>query len=272
MTIRHGRSAISSAFICTATAAVLLLAFPHGVVAATGDPKHDPAADTAPCEIAAKAGDDARIIEACTRLIAVDDVPRSDRIAALNARGGAYARTGELDHAIEDYNTVIRFEPKQLDARVARGRLWRVKGDRRAALDDFAAALRIDSRHAVRSEFKSLAQELEREGALAAINNRPSFDCGKARRPVEKAICADPVLMRLDREIGILNDKLLATNKPNRPVMRALQKASEAYLTARNQDFGKSGFDLKQTLQARRDHMQGQLAEPAASSAGRNSP
>ena len=52
-----------------------------------------------------------------------------------------------------------------------------------------------------KANYKSLAQELERLGAQMAVAGKPSFNCATSSRPVEKAICADPELADLDREI-----------------------------------------------------------------------
>ena len=229
--------------------------------AAPTDPGLDPAADTAPCEIAAKADDAARIIEHCSLLLANEATDRADRIAALIARGGAYARIDQIDRAIDDYDAVLMFDPRLADILAARGRLWRGKGEARRAIDDFAAVLRINAQHAVRSEFKALALELERAGAMAAINNRPSFDCDKARLKVEQAICADTELMRLDREIGVAATKLAGAARNDRAAARKLREAQKSFIAARNAGFGKSGFDLRQALQARRDTLNQQVQQ-----------
>ena len=48
---------------------------------------------------------------------------------------------------------------------------------------------------------RALAQEVERQGILKAIAGKPSFDCAAARSKVQRAICADPELANLDREV-----------------------------------------------------------------------
>ena len=85
------------------------------------------------------------------------------------------------------------------------GELWRRKGDRRRALADFAAAIKLNPDHpTAKASYKSLAQELERLGAQMAVAGKPSFNCATARRAVEKAICANPELADLDREINAM--------------------------------------------------------------------
>ena len=96
------------------------------------------------------------------------------------------------DSAIADYDAVLRLDPGLADIFNARGELWRKKGDRPKAVADFGAALRLNPDHpAAKANHKSLAQELERVGALKAVEGKPSFNCATARRPVEKAICAN---------------------------------------------------------------------------------
>ena len=83
------------------------------------------------------------------------------------------------------------------------GRTLAPEGRPARALADFAAAIKLNPDHpAAKGNHKALAQELERHGAQMAVAGRPSFDCATAKRAVEKAICADPELADLDREIN----------------------------------------------------------------------
>ena len=111
-----------------------------------------------------------------------------------------------IDRAIDDYDDVLRLDPTLADVFNARGELWRKKGDRPKALADFGVAIKLNPDHAAaKANYKSLAQELERIGALMAVAGKPSFNCATARRAVEKAICANPELADLDREINAMN-------------------------------------------------------------------
>ena len=99
----------------------------------------------------------------------------------------------------------LQLDPSLADIFNARGELWRKKGDRPKALPDFGAALKLNPNHAVaKANYKSLALELEQLGALKAVAGKPSFNCATARRPVEQAICANPELADLDREINAM--------------------------------------------------------------------
>jgi uncharacterized protein YecT (DUF1311 family) len=227
--------------------------------AAGSEPVVDPLIDPAPCIAAAAFPDDAeKIIAVCGVLIDNDKTLRSDRIKALIARAGAYARTDMIDRAIADHDAVLRLDQTLADTFNARGELWRKKGDRPRALADFAAALKLNSDHAVaRANYKSLTQELEKLGALIAVAGKPSFDCATARRPVEKAICANPELANLDREINAVYSRVLREAAGKASETKALRHAQDEFLAGRNAAFGRAGYDLKSAMQARLKQLSG---------------
>jgi tetratricopeptide (TPR) repeat protein len=221
------------------------------------EPVVDPRLDPASCLAAAAANDDEKILSACGALIDNDKTAKADRLKALLARALVYDRRNDTDRAIGDLDAVLRLDPSLADSFNARGELWRKKGDRPKALQDFAAALKLDPGHAAaRANFKSLALELERLGALMAIVNKPSFNCATARRPAEKAICASPELANLDREIDAANtrvvDRAAATDAR---AARALRREQDEYLAHRNTAFGRPGFDLLRAMHERLDHL-----------------
>jgi tetratricopeptide (TPR) repeat protein len=158
-----------------AVAVLMCAASPHSAAATGTEPSTDPRADPAPC-LAASAADDAdRIILICGALVDNEKTLKADRIKALIARAGAYDRKDMIDRAIGDYDTALRLDPTLADIFNARGELWRRKGDRPRALQDFAAAIKLNPQHeAARANHKSLALELERLGAQMAIKNRSS--------------------------------------------------------------------------------------------------
>jgi tetratricopeptide (TPR) repeat protein len=247
-----------AALIRIAAAASLLgAALPHGAFATGAEPSTDPLVDPAPCASAAAANDADHIIATCGALIDNDKTLRADRIKALVARAGAYGAREMIDRAIGDYDTVLRLDPTLPDIFNARGELWRRKGDRPRALADFAAAIKLKPDHpAARGNYKSLAQELERLGALLAVAGKPSFDCRSARRPVEKAICASPELADLDREINAVNTKVVRGAAGDSPrASRALQREQDDFLTRRNVAFGKPGYDLQKAMRERLDRL-----------------
>jgi tetratricopeptide (TPR) repeat protein len=162
-------------FSIRSAAIALILCTPSTYAFATGaEPATDPQVDPAPCVAALAAGDADGILAVCGALIDNAKTLKPDRIKALIARAGVFARKDEVDRAIADYDIVLRLDPTLADIFNARGELWRTKGDRPRALADFGAALKLNPQHeAARANYKSLALELERLGAQMAIKNRP---------------------------------------------------------------------------------------------------
>jgi tetratricopeptide (TPR) repeat protein len=209
------------------------------------------AVDPLPCLAAIAANDDDTIISRCDALIGNEKNMRPDRIKAVLARAAAYDRKQQYDRAIADYDTALQLDPAQADAFNYRGEVWRRKGDRPRALADFGAAIRLNPEHsAARASYKSLAQELEIIGAQIALRNRPSFNCATAKRAVEKAICGDPELARLDSDINGVFLRVIADQKSRRDAL-ALTQQQRDFIAKRNASFGKRGYDLRVAMQAR---------------------
>jgi tetratricopeptide (TPR) repeat protein len=250
------RSALSILVRCAAIACLL---GSRGASAAGAEPATIPQLDPTPCMAAAEAEarDDDKIIAVCGALIDNEKTAKADRIKALVARAGAYDRKDMIDRAIGDDDAVLRFDPTLADIFNARGELWHKKGDRPHALADFAAALKLNPDHAAaRSNYKALALELERIGAQMAVNNKPSFDCASARRAVEKAICANPDLANLDRQISVANAKAVREAGSDNPgAGRALQREHDDFIARRNAAFGRADYDLQKVMKERLDHL-----------------
>jgi uncharacterized protein len=89
-----------------------------------------------------------------------------------------------------------------------------------------------------------------------AVNNKPSFNCAAARRPVEKAICANPELANLDREINAVNTKVVReAGQGNLRTGRAMQREQDDFLARRNAEFGRADFDLQKMMRDRLDYL-----------------
>ncbi len=85
-----------------------------------------------------------------------------------------------------------------------------------------------------------------------AVAGKPSFNCAAARRAVEKAICADPELADLDREIDAMNIQVIRDNMGvNARIVRELQRAQQAFIARRNAQFGRPGYDLRNAMKDR---------------------
>ena len=161
------------------------------------------------------------------------------------------------DRAIDDYDIVLRLDPGLADVFNTRGELWRRKGDRPKALADFGMAIKLNPEHpTARGNYKSLARELERLGALMAVAGKPSFNCKTARRAVEKAICANPELADLDREIHAMNVRIIGEAR-TLDEARTLQREQNAFIARRNAEFGRPGYDLRKAMKARLQELVG---------------
>jgi tetratricopeptide (TPR) repeat protein len=226
------------------------------VLAATSEPT-DQRIDPAPCVAAVTASDDDQIVAICSPLIDNEKTVKADRVKALIARAGVYDRKDQIDRAIGDYDTALRLDPTLADTFNARGELWRKKGARPRALADFAAAIKLNPDHpAAKANYKSLALEVERLGALLAVNNRPSFNCATARRAADKAICANPDLANLDREINAVNTKVVRQATDDSPrAGRAMQREQDDFIARRNAAFGRPDYDLQKAMRERLDHL-----------------
>jgi tetratricopeptide (TPR) repeat protein len=220
---------------------------------ATGaDTSTVPPVDPAACWAAISANDDDKVTADCGALVDNEKTAKADRIKALAARAAAFAREDQLDRAISDYGEVLRLEP-QADIYNVRGELWWKRGDRPKALADFGAAIKLNPDHpTAKGNYKRLAQELERLGALMAVAGKPAFNCSTAKRPVEKAICASPELANLDRQINAVNSKVVHDAMADSPrAGRALQQAQDDFLASRNGSFGRPDYDLQKAMRER---------------------
>lgn len=246
-------SEFNLARVTVLAASLLLLCAPCPARATGAEPATDPQVDPAPCIAATVVYDSERIIAACGALIDNPKTSKPDRLKALVARGGVYQDRDMVDSAISDYDSALLLDPTLADIFNRRGQVWRKKGDRPRALADFAAAIKLNPDHsAAKANYKALAQELERLGAQMAVAGKPSFNCATARRPVEKAICADPDLANLDREIDTMNLQVIKDNMSvSARTVRALKRDQEAYIARRNAEFGRPGYDLRKAMKAR---------------------
>jgi tetratricopeptide (TPR) repeat protein len=169
----------------------------------------------------------------------------------LTNRGDAYQGKKDYDRAIADYDAALKLDAKFQRAWNNRGAAYRHKGDRVRALQDYATAIRLDpGDKTAAANHKEIALEVERLGALMYQKNLPSFNCTTAKRAVEKAICADPELARLDGEINGVFLRVIADQKSRRDAL-ALTQQQRDFIARRNASFGKRGYDLRVAMEAR---------------------
>jgi tetratricopeptide (TPR) repeat protein len=171
----------------------------------------------------------------------------------LTNRGDAYQARKDYDRAIADYDAALKLDPKFQRAYNNRGAAWVKKGDRGRALQDYAEAVRLNPSDATAAaNHKDVAQEIERLGSLSYQKNLPSFNCATAKRQVEKAICADPGLAQLDRNINDVFLRAIASaESDSHRAALALTRQQRGFIDKRNASFGKRGYDLRQAMEDR---------------------
>jgi tetratricopeptide (TPR) repeat protein len=222
-----------------------------------GEPAAAAQIDIAACLSATAADDMDKAASACAAVIENEKTAKPDLIKALIARGALLARHDQIDRAIADDSRALQLDPALADVFNARGELWLKKGDKPRAVQDFGAALRIDPNHEkAKANHKAIAGELERIGAQMAVAGKPSFNCAGARRPVEKAICADRELADLDREVYAANARVLREAR-NEGEARKLQREQDDFIAHRNAGFGRPGYDLKKVMLDRLQRLNG---------------
>ena len=175
-------------------------------------------------------------------------------------RGDSYQFRGDLGAALDDYNAALRLDPKFALAYNNRAVLYRKMGERAKALADYEAALKLDpgnenaanGRRAMMSEIARFGGETPRP--LSATDPHPSFNCETARLKVERAICADPKLGALDREIADAYSRLMSS--ADRRAAAQLRLTQRNFISSRNASFGQPGYDLRLALERRLDTLQ----------------
>ena len=173
----------------------------------------------------------------------------------LTNRGDSYYHKGDVDRAIADYDRAIALDPGFILAYNNRGAAYDKKGDLDRAIADYQAALRIDPHSDLTAENLADARQ-KRDRRLAAGGDNsaavlPTFDCGSAKLAVEKAICSDPELARLDREINSAYKAALASRDSKAGAK--LRDQQRDFIAARNKSFGNPHYNLKHEMEARLD-------------------
>lgn len=246
-------------FLIQLSGAGLICLLSLGAVHATtgGEPVALPQIDVAQCLAAAAADDMDRAVPACAAVIENEKTAKGDLIKVLIARGALYARRGQIDRAIADDSRALQLDPTLADVFNARGELWLKKGEKPKAVQDFGAALKLDPNHEkAKANHKAIARELERIGAQMALAGKPSFNCARARRAVERAICGNRELADLDREIFATNARVIREAR-NADDAKALEREQDDFIARRNAEFGRPGYDLKKAMQERLKRLNG---------------
>ena len=165
-------------------------------------------------------------------------------------RGLSYQENGDYDRAIADYDRALKLNPGFTLAYHNRAAAFRGKGDLDRAIADYEQVLRVDPQmDSAAAGLAAVRQERDRRANVSDHSMLPTFDCAAARRAVEKAICSDPDLSRLDRQIDDAYKAALA--KLDRKGVARLRGEQRDFNINRNTAFGQPSYQLKHELERR---------------------
>jgi tetratricopeptide (TPR) repeat protein len=167
----------------------------------------------------------------------------------LTNRGDAYNQKRDYDRAIADYDRALQLNPGFALAYNNRGAAHRRKGDLDRAIENYEQALRINPHMDSAAEnLAAVRQERDRRGILSNYQT-PTFNCRTAKRAVEKAICSDPDLSRLDRQID--DAYKAAQGRLDRKTLGTLRAEQRDFVNNRNKSFGRPEYNLKREMEKR---------------------
>ena len=179
----------------------------------------------------------------------------------LTNRGDSYNFKTDYDRAIADYDRALALDPGFYLAYNNRAAAYEKKGDLDRAIADYEQAVRINPQFdEAAANLADLRRQRDRRTAANSDNLLPSFDCGSASRAAEKAICSDPDLARLDREIDATYKAALAKLDGKANVQ--LREAQRDFIATRNKAFGNPQYNLKKEMEARLAALQRATASP----------
>jgi uncharacterized protein YecT (DUF1311 family) len=118
------------------------------------------------------------------------------------------------------------------------------EGRSRARDAGLCGAVRLDPTASKAADnYKQVSLEVERLNSLNGQNVLPSFNCAVAKLQVEKAICADSQLARLDRDMNDAFLKAIAsTGSGSHSAALNLTRQQYAFIRERNAQFGRPGW------------------------------
>jgi tetratricopeptide (TPR) repeat protein len=183
--------------------------------------------------------------------LAIDDYDKAISIKKeakfYTNRGDAYQFKGNLDRAIADYGDAIELDPKFALAWNNRGAAHKRKGNLEAALSNYEQALKLSPRMATAIENRDAIRNQIAQRDAEAAPQTPTFDCRIAKRAVEKAICSDPGLRKLDWEVDqAYRSALLRVDAKS---AASLRRAQRTFIERRNRKFGNPSYNFKTDLE-----------------------
>ena len=169
--------------------------------------------------------------------------------AAFSNRAAAYMKLKRLDLALADDNEAIRRSPDKADFYDNRGLTYAALHDYDRAIADYEQAVRLNPQDDTAVDnLKTVKRERDR---LALVNPpaAPTFDCARAQRAVEKAICSDTELVQIDRDMNAAYQSALARLPATKAA--ALRRDQRVFLANRDRMFGRPSYQLRLEMQRR---------------------
>ncbi len=136
----------------------------------------------------AKKGDLDRAIADFDQALRLDP----DSTFALNNRGAAYARKGQYNEAIADFNEAIRLDGQSATAYNNRGTAYGKLGQYDRALEDFEQAVRLDPKDMGAQNNRRLALQLKGSAASVVTPTRPNVETKPASNSKQARAQAQP--------------------------------------------------------------------------------
>jgi lipoprotein NlpI len=118
------------------------------------------------------------IIEACSKVTQMGELPATIQVPAFVARGNAYAAGADFAHALADFSLAMDMDPKNPAPLAARGMTLMKQQKIADAFQDFDAAVQLDGQNAMALYGRGLsAMKLGKDGGgdiakAAALNPR----------------------------------------------------------------------------------------------------
>lgn len=134
--------------------------------------------------------DDARVIVGCTGVIQSSQVNRANKAVAYVNRGNAYARQGDVEIAIADFSSAIRYNSRSMIAYYNRGNAYYGQQNYEQAIVDFSRAIALEPGHAMSYNNRGsvyLAMG-DRKRALADFESALALDPDNAEAAANRAL------------------------------------------------------------------------------------
>ena len=116
-------------------------------------------------------------IRCWSQVIDLPEISEEDRAKAFNSRGLAFAKKGELNAAIRDFDKALEFNPDYADALLNRGAVFTKKGELDAAIREFDHILKIkpDNAEALYNRGLAFAKKGELDAAIRDFDQALKF-------------------------------------------------------------------------------------------------